>query len=326
MNYTVKRTADRKESQFYHFKLTFFFFFVVLFSIHTNAQDSIPESEDLSEEADLKFQQFFFKALSQKSIGNYQKALENLEGCNQLLTNDMAVFFEFSKNYLFLDNILLAKEYINRALEKDLDNFWMLKHLVKIYQKENNYKEAIKIQQQIIVKEPKEREFLVRLYLYDREYKEAVSLMNVLESEYILSSNLKRLKKSLEARKLNVVKDVKLDSSISLTKQFITNKSYEILEQILKISKDTPVLLLNYSNEGISLFPAQPFVYLMKGKALNNQKNHKKALLALQNGLDFVVEDTMEADFYQEIARAYQGLGNRKEEYKYKQKAKKLKS
>jgi hypothetical protein len=34
----------------------------------------------------------------------------------------------------------------------------------------------------------------------------------------------------------------------------------------------------------------------------------------------------MEADFYKEIAKAYKGLGNVKEENKYQQKVKKLKS
>jgi predicted Zn-dependent protease len=64
----------------------------------------------------------------------------------------------------------------------------------------------------------------------------------------------------------------------------------------------------------------------MKGKALNYQKNYKKALTILQNGLDFAIEDTMEAEFYKEMAIAYKGLGNLKEEKKYTEKYRKLKS
>ena len=326
MNFKEKHIKLRKKRQFDHFKLALFFFFVFLFPINTYAQDSIPEKLDLTEASELKFQQFFFKALSHKSIGNYQKAIENLENCNQLLTNDVAVFFEFSKNYLFLNNSLLAKEYIDRALAKDADNIWMLKHLVKIYQKDSNYKKAIHVQQRIILQNPKEREFLVRLYLYDRQYKEAIFLMNVLESENTLSLSLKRLRKSLESGKSNKIKEVKLTDITSLIDKFSTDKSYKTLEQILKISDDQPDVLLKYSNEGVSLFPAQPFVYLTKGKALNYQKNYKKALSTLLSGIDFVIEDKMEATFYQEIAKAYKGLGNIMQENNYKQKAKKLKS
>jgi predicted Zn-dependent protease len=326
MNFRIKNRENRKERQFNYFKLALFSLTFFLFSNYIAAQDSIPANEDLTEEAELKFQQFFFKALSQKSIGNYQKAIENLENCNQLLTNDVAVFFEFSKNYLLLNNKLLAKEYINRALEKDADNIWMLKHLVKVYQKENNLTEAIKIQQKIIAENPKEREFLVRLYMYDRQYQEAISLMNVLQEENALSSNLKRLKQRLESRKPIKPKVEKLTDITSLINQFKTEKLYKILEQILNLSKDNPSEILKYSDEGIALFPAQPYVYLMKGKALNYQKNYKNALTTLQNGIDFVIEDKMEANFYNEIAKAYKGLGNTKEENKYKQKANKLKS
>ena len=45
---------------------------------------------------------------------------------------------------------MLAKEYIKRSLVKDPNNIWMLKHYVKIYQKDRNYNGAIKIQKKIV--------------------------------------------------------------------------------------------------------------------------------------------------------------------------------
>ncbi|MBU3010911.1 hypothetical protein KO506_05825 [Polaribacter vadi] len=323
---SIKKININNKRHFTNIKLSLLSLFFMLITVDILSQDSIPEKEDLTEEAELKFQHYFFKALSEKSIGNHQKAIENLENCNQLLINDVAVFFEFSKNYLLLNNTLLAKEYINRALAKDVNNLWMLKHLVKINQKEKNYKEAIKNQQKIIAINPKEKEFLVRLYLYDRQYQKAFALMNSLEKDNMLSSRLKRIKYSLENTKLPEIKDENLTDLTGLINQFKTDKSYKVLEQILKLSADKPLELLKFSEEGITLFPAQPFVYLMKAKALNNQKNYKNALTTLQNGIDFVIEDKMEVDFYNEFAKTYKGLGNVKEENKYQQKANKLKS
>ena len=296
-------------------KIVLFSLFFALFANFSFSQDSIPEIQDLTEEAELNFK-----------YPEHQKAIENLENCNQLLTNDIAVFFEFSKNYLALNNSLLAKEYIQRALAKDATNIWMLKHLVAIHQKEKNYAEAIKTQLKVVDQNPKERTFLVRLYMYNRQYKEAISLMDTLENENALSVNLKRLRVSLKQRKIPEFKEKKLTDSTALIDQFKTDKSYKILEQILKISKNNPSDVLKYSEEGISLFPAQPYVYLMKAKALNDQKNYKSALTTLENGIDFVIEDKIEADFYNEMAKAYKGLGNAKEAQKYEQKAKKLKS
>ena len=86
-------------------------------------------------------------------------------------------------------------------------------------------------------------------------------------------------------------------------------------------NKNTNVLL-SYSNVGLELFPAQAFVYLMNGKALNQNKDFKKAIEQLTNGIDFVIDDTtLEADFYDELAKSYNGLGNSKEAIKNKNKA-----
>ena len=321
-----RKIIKSRERQFKNFRLALFYLFFILFSLKTVSQDSIPEQKDLTEEAELKFQQYFFKALSQKSIGNYSKAIENLEDCNQILQENTAVFFEFSKNYLALNKTLLAKEYINRALVKKPDNIWMLKHLVEIYVKERNYSKAIDVQQKVIAQNPKEKEYLVRLFLYNREYKKAVDLMNALEKDKALSTSLKMLKQSLEARKNIGFKTESPNDVSTLKKSFDNEKSYKTLEKILKLSNDNINDLLKYSKLGIELYPSQSFVYLINGKALNMQKEYKNALLILQNGIDFVIEDNMEIDFYKEIAKAYKGLGNIDQENKYIKKAKQLKS
>ena len=163
--------------------------FLFIFPLKIVSQDSIPEKKDLTEEAELKFQQFFFKALSEKAIGNHSKAIENLESCNEILEENEVVFFEFSKNYLELNNPFLAKEYINRALEKDPNNIWMLKHLVKINVKDKNYNDAINIQNKLVVLNPKERDYLVRLFFYNREYKKALDLINTLDNENVTNKN-----------------------------------------------------------------------------------------------------------------------------------------
>ena len=202
----------------------------------------------------------------------------------------------------------------------------MLTHLVKIYQKDSNYKEAIKIQQKIVDINPKERGLLAKLLVNDKQYKKAISLMNTLEKENTLSSNLKKIKANLEKRKGASVKKENPSDLGSLINQFKTDKSYKVLKQILNQSSNNTADLLKFSEEGIALFPAQPYVYLLKGKTLNDLKKYKNALTTLQNGFDFVIDDKMEVDFYTEIAKAFKGLGNSKEEKKYTQKAKNLKN
>ena len=313
---------NRKETALKFLKGSLFSLLFFLISLKSYTQDSLYVAADFTEEKELKFQQFFFNALSQKSIGNYQKAIENLESCNQILPNNKSVFFEFSKNYLYLNNTLLAKEYINRAIIQDSKNIWMQKHLVKVFEKENNFFEAIKIQQKIIVLNPKENKNLVLLYLKNRDFKKALSFMKTLEKDNLLSSDLKKIKERLE--KTNYSETQKVKVSKDIYKRFETEKTYPILKQILLETKEKPRLLLKYSKEGIALFPAQPFVYLINGSTLNVNREFKKALEILQNGIDFVIEDAMEALFYKEMALAYKGLNNKVEERRYMEKFRKL--
>ena len=326
MNFRVENIKKREQRIRIKRLITLFSLFFFLFSLNVNSQDSIPEKEDLSEEAQLKFQDFFFKALSQKSIGNYSKAIENLENCNQILSDNKAVFFEFSKNYLALNKTNLAKEYINRALEQEPNNIWMLKHLVEINTEDKNFADAIKTQQKVVAINKKERENLVRLYLQNRDYENAISLMNQLDEEKALSPNLRMFKESLEIRKSKQVKTEDAFDLSTLEEDFENSKSYETLEKIFKVSENNPEILLKYSDVGIELFPAQPYVYLINARVLNIQNDHKKALAVLQNGIDFVIEEQMEADFYKEMAKAYKGLGDIKMENNYIEKAKKIKS
>jgi len=319
-----KEFREKNIVGFYTYAL--FSFFFVLFSFNSFSQDSIPIAKDLTEEKELDFQQFFFKALSEKSIGNYQKAIENLENSNQILTGNMAVYFEFSKNYLLLNKTLLAKEYIKRALNNEPNNIWMLQHLVKIHIKDKNFSDAIEVQEKLVTLNLSEQELLVKLYLNNKEEDKAISLMNTMEQNNGLSTSFKRLKEGLAKRSNNSVVEKKITDGGSLEEQFKANKSYAVLQQILVAAKENPEVLLKYSDEGILLFPAQPFVYLMKGKALNYQKKFKNALISLQNGIDFVIEDTMEADFYKEMAVSYKGLGNFKEEKNFIEKSKKIKN
>ena len=282
------------------------------------SQDSIQTVKDLKEEKELSFQQYFFKALSEKSIKNYQKAIENLDVCNEILPNNVSVYFEFSKNYLFLNKTKEAKEYIQKALTKDSENVWMLEHLVSIYKKGINYKDAITTQLKIVKINPKKREELVRLYYLSRNYKEALSLMIVLEKENGLSRNLKQLKNSLELRKGPVVK-----------KAFENDRnSFTLLKKLLdKAIVEDKSTFHKYSQLAMDLFPAQPYVYLMRGKSLNMQKKFKEGISLLESGIDFVIDNqNLEVEFYETMAIIYDGLGDSVKSQEYRNKAIKLKN
>ena len=229
------------------------------------SQDSIATSSKL-EDKNLQFQEYFFKALSQKAIRNYQKAIDNLDQCNQLLPNNKAVFFELSKNYYHLNKSFEAIEFANKALVLDPENKSILKHLVLVYKKDRNFTDAIKTQEKVVVNHPKEKEALVVLHFQNRDFTAAKKVLEELEKANMLTSRLRRLKSNLVFANLyNRKKNTRKEntSKKNIEEQFLAEKKYATLEKLLsKLDKENSPKLLTYSKQGLELFPAQPFVYL----------------------------------------------------------------
>ncbi|AUC16713.1 hypothetical protein BTO06_16860 [Tenacibaculum sp. SZ-18] len=298
-------------------------FFISQFSF---AQDSIVLDASVSEKKMLKFEEFFFEAITEKAINNYQKAIDYLEECNTILPNNKAVLFELSKNYYYLNKTPEALIYGEEALSQEKDNLWILEHIVAIHKKNRNFPDAIKTQKIIAKKFPKKKRALVFLHLQNNDRQSAIRLLDELAEAKMLDSRLRAIKRSMfpmaKTRKLEAItQNTKKENLKTLFKK---NKSFQVLTKLLdSLDKENDASLLIYSEQGLSLFPAQPIVYLMNGKALNKNKQFKKAVESLQNGIDFVIDDkALTNRFYNELIKAYQGLGDSKNVNKYQKKRK----
>ena len=319
-----EKRSEKKELAF-SLKVVLSFFFL-LFSFLLSAQDSIPPSIDVNEKNNLEFQQHFFKALSDKAIFNYQKAIEHLEKCNQILPDNKAVLFELSKNYDKLGRNLEALNYIDLALNKEPDNLWMLEHKVATLRKLANFDDAIIAQQKIATTYPKKKRVLVFLHLQNNNVEAAKRVLAELKEAKLLNARLRKIEEKLAQRDSIITTQNKISVDIDTRSQFEKEKSFNNLKVLLEeLANDNNPDLLKYSEQGLTLFPAQPFVYLMNGKAHNNNKEFKKALESLQNGIDFVIDNNeIEAKFYLEMSKAYQGLNDIKKSNSYKNKAAKI--
>ncbi|CAM1345756.1 tetratricopeptide repeat protein [Tenacibaculum crassostreae] len=304
-------------------------FFFLLFSSFINAQDSIPSAVDTNEANNFIFQQHFFKALSEKAIFNYKNAIESLEKCNEVIPNNTAVLFELSKNYEKLGRNPEALNYIDLALNNESSNLWMLEHKVTILRKLADFDKAILTQQKIAETHPKKKQLLVFLHLQNKNVEAAKKVLAELKEAKLLNARLRKIEERLTASKANTTSQPQpkeTEANLDAKSLFEKEKSYISLKMLLeKLAVENDADLLKYSEQGLSLFPAQPFVYLMNGKALNNNKKYKKALESLQNGIDFVIDNNeIEAKFYLEMSTAYLGLNDVKKSNSYKDKATKL--
>ena len=100
-----------------------------------------------------------------------------------------------------------------------------------------------------------------------------------------------------------------------------------LLQKILIYESENELyeMLFSDSKSGLEVYPSQPFLYHMNGWALNKLAKYNEAIAVLTIGIDFVIENiALEADFYEQLSMSYEGLNNKTEALKYKQKAEKL--
>ncbi len=307
-----------------------------MFSLVAVSQEDLVSTEAmLVEQDEINFQTFFFEAIQQKSIGNFDKAVFALEACNNIEKDNVAVLFELSKNYAFLFKYTEAEFYILKGLEKEPSNLYMLRHLKEIKTKQNDYQGAIKVQNKIVKLRPNEEADLVILYIKSGKMDEAIALLSKLDKIDKVPEGLESLKESLLQETPNtIVSDPNPIVEDSKSKVDLLRDDYELkrdfnsmkllLERELKTKQFLE--LLKDSEKGLEMFPAQPFLYLMNGRALNNLRKYEEALKRLEDGLDYLIEDDlMKVDFLKEMSLSYKGMGNNKMSSKLYQQAIELK-
>lgn len=96
-----------------------------------------------------------------------------------------------------------------------------------------------------------------------------------------------------------------------------------VLQLQLEFGKFGDAVVL--SEKAIEIFPSQPLLYYIKGKAENREGQFAEAEESLLLGLDFLIDDpVLEKEFFLELAETYSGLGKNEKAEEYRKKADKL--
>ena len=307
---------------------------IFIIPMQSFSQEDVASSEAmLVEQQDINFQTFFFESLQQKAIENYDKAIYALEACKNIDQKSVAVFFELSKNYVFLLKYTEAEFYILKGLELEPNNIHMLRHLKEIKTNQNDYTGAVKIQYQIIKIKPEEEADLVILYIKSGEIDKAIVVLKKLDKLNKLPKHLVALKQSLLQISIPSEKNISPKPNFRqqpksktelLKEQYNLKRDYSSLKVLLErelIAKQY-LELHNDSKEAIDLYPMQPYVYLMHGISLNSLRKYQEAIFILESGLEYLIDnDGQKAQFMEQLSLSYKGLGDNKTASSYYKKS-----
>ncbi|WP_282030240.1 tetratricopeptide repeat protein [Winogradskyella eximia] len=163
---------------------------MILVPQHTYAQVDFNKrpDDDLGNVED-EFQEYFFEALKQKGIENYDRALDALHKCLNLNSKLPVIYFELGKNYNKLKNFGAAEENLKKAIEMQPDNVWFLDELYDVYFQQDDIKNALKTIKQLVKYHPDYKEDLAALYVREEKYKQALDILDELDAEFGLSES-----------------------------------------------------------------------------------------------------------------------------------------
>ena len=150
-----------------------------------------------------EFQEYFFEALKQKGIENYEKAITALEKCLELNTEKAVVYFELGRNYRELEQFDKSIENLKKAKEFAPKEESILVYLFQTYGMTENYDGAITTVKELIPIDEAYKEDLANLYFLNENYDEALSLLDELDEKLGASSYRNSLRRQVFARTNN---------------------------------------------------------------------------------------------------------------------------
>jgi len=131
-----------------------------------------------------RFQEYFFEALKQKGIENYQRSIDALLQCIKLDDSDPVLYYELGKNYKILKNFGAAEDALKEAVSKAPDNEWFLDELYDVYIQQDDMDKALKTVKQLVKFHPDYKQDLASLYIKVKKYKNALEILDELDSKF----------------------------------------------------------------------------------------------------------------------------------------------
>ena len=167
------------------------------------------------------FEDFFYEAIKQKSIENYDKAIQALEKGKAIEPENPIVYFELGKNYLSQKKYKEAYDNFEKAAKMDPKNRWAWVGMYDVCYDTRDYNQAIVIVEKLVEFKEDYKEDLTSLYMNTQQYDKALELINELNAKFGKSD--KR-----ELYKADILKDAKYQSA----------EKFNLLEQIKKFPKE----------------------------------------------------------------------------------------
>lgn len=284
--------------------ILFLIFGILVFPQMNYAQVDFNKPTDDLGDVDDQFQEYFFEAMKQKSIENYDRSVEALLKCKQLNKNVPVVYYELGKNYTKLKNFGSAEGALKEAVSKDPKNEWYLDALYQFYIEQNDLNKAINTVKLLVEFHPDYKEDLAGLYVKTKNYDNALKILDELDSKFGIAVSRDILRNRIyevTGRKDDQIKNLesrignnpdKESNYIALIYRYSENndkeKAFETAKELLKINPNSQTVHLALYKFYLDDNAADKAIESMKIVLKSNEIRPESKLKVLSDFMNFV--------------------------------------
>lgn len=227
---------------------------------------------------EIEFSKFFYNALEQKILGNYDSTLTLLSYALRLNPASAATMYELGNVYAFKNDKKQSLFYSRKAALLDPDNIWYQLLYIDCLKDNKQATEIITAYQKLLEDYPDRIDFyseLANTYLYINKISEALKTYDKIESRVGVTEETSMQKIKIYKATNNI--DKELAEMQKLIKTFPKEgKYYGILGELYQ-EKGQSEKALDAYNDLLKMDPQNAYVHLSLADYYRNQKQNEKA-------------------------------------------------
>jgi len=289
----------------YKIHILFLFFGIFIFPQMNYSQVDFNKkpTDDLGDVED-QFQEYFFEAMKQKSIENYDRSVTALLKCKELDKNVPVIYYELGKNYIKLKNFGSAEDALKEAVDKEPNNEWYLDALYAFYVEQNDLVKAINTVKLLVKHHSDYKEDLAGLYVKTEKFDDALKILDELDLEYGISVSRDIMRNRIyevTGRKDDQIKNLeaRIDSNPERESNYIalifrysenneTEKAYETAKELLKVNPNSQTVHLALYKFYLDDNESEKAIQSMKIVLNSNEIRPESKLKVLSDFVNFV--------------------------------------
>ncbi|MDR1678768.1 MAG: tetratricopeptide repeat protein [Prevotellaceae bacterium] len=142
---------------------------------------------ELSTEDRRKFDYYFYEAIRQRQLRNFDASVDLLTECYYINPRSSAVAYEFAMVYTAIQDVPKALSFMTMASRLDQSNSWYKMGLAELFIKNNDYQSAILVYENIAKNHPEKDDvdyMLASLYKQTGEIQKSIKSLNAVEKKF----------------------------------------------------------------------------------------------------------------------------------------------